>query len=45
MTRDTEVEAALVAKWATMGPLLDERERRLWAATTIPTGRAELAQG
>ena len=32
MTRDTEVEATLVAKWATMGPVLDERGRRLWAA-------------
>ena len=32
MTRDTDVEATLVAKWATMGPMLDERGRRLWAA-------------
>jgi hypothetical protein len=32
VTRDTEVEATLVAKWATMGPVLDERGRRLWAA-------------
>jgi hypothetical protein len=30
--RDTEVEATLVAKWATMGAVLDERSRRLWAA-------------
>jgi len=30
--RDTEIEATLVAKWATMGAVLDERGRRLWAA-------------
>jgi hypothetical protein len=30
--RDTEVEATLVAKWATMSPVLNERGRRLWAA-------------
>ena len=32
MKRDTEIEATLVAKWATMGAVLDERGRRLWAA-------------
>jgi hypothetical protein len=30
--RDTDLEATLVAKWVTMGPVLDERGRRLWAA-------------
>jgi len=33
MRRDTELEATLVAKFAALGDLLDERARRLWAAT------------
>ncbi len=33
MKRDTELEAEIVAKYAAMGPLLNERARRLWAAT------------
>ena len=32
MTRDTDVEALLVAKFVVMAPVLDERGRRLWAA-------------
>ena len=32
MRRDTDLEATLVAKYVVMGPLLDERTRRLWAA-------------
>ena len=32
MTRNDELEATLVAKFSVMGPLLDERARRLWAA-------------
>jgi hypothetical protein len=31
--RDTELEATIVAKYAVVAPLLDERARRLWAAT------------
>lgn len=31
--RNTELEAQIVAKFATMAPVLDERGRRLWAAT------------
>ena len=31
--RDTELEAQIVAKWTVVAPLLDERARRLWAAT------------
>jgi hypothetical protein len=30
--RDTDLEAAIVAKFVVMSPLLDERGRRLWAA-------------
>ena len=30
--RDTDLEATLVAKYVVMGPLLNERTRRLWAA-------------
>src|SRR5882672_291697 len=33
MKRDEEVEAAIVEKYAAMCELLDERARRLWAAT------------
>jgi Rhodopirellula transposase DDE domain len=33
MRRDEAVEAAIVAKYAIIGPVLDERARRLWAAT------------
>ena len=33
MVRDLAMEARLVAKFATIGPLLNERSRRLWAAT------------
>lgn len=33
MTRDLEAEAKVVAKFAAMKPYLNERERRLWAAT------------
>ena len=32
MKRDLDVEAAIVAKYVVMAPLLDERTRRLWAA-------------
>lgn len=32
MTRDTNLEAMIVAKYVVMAPLLDERARRLWAA-------------
>lgn len=32
MIRNTDVEAAIVAKFVVMAPLLDERARRLWAA-------------
>jgi hypothetical protein len=32
MKRDEDLEAAIVKKWVAMGPLLDERARRLWAA-------------
>jgi hypothetical protein len=31
--RDTALEAEIVAKYAAIGPVLDERARRLWAAT------------
>jgi transposase len=31
--RDLELEASIVAKFATIAPLLNERARRLWAAT------------
>jgi len=37
MRRDTELEAAIVAKYAVIGGLLDERARRLWAATESRT--------
>ena len=33
MERDTDLEAVIVAKYADIAPLLDERARRLWAAT------------
>ena len=33
MRRDTEVEAVVVAKYADIAAVLDERARRLWAAT------------
>ena len=32
MKRDLDLEAAIVAKYVVMAPLLDERTRRLWAA-------------
>ena len=32
MRRDTDLEATLVAKYAALSPLLNERARRLWAA-------------
>ena len=32
MRRDLELEASIVEKYAIVGPLLDERARRLWAA-------------
>ena len=32
MQRDTDVEAAIVAKYVVMAPVLNERARRLWAA-------------
>jgi hypothetical protein len=32
MRRDLELEATVVAKYAVLGPVLDERARRLWAA-------------
>ena len=32
MKRDTDVEAAIVAKYVVMAPVLNERTRRLWAA-------------
>jgi transposase len=37
MRRDTELEATIVAKYAVIGELLDERARRLWAATESRT--------
>ena len=33
MQRDLGLEAVIVAKYAAVGPVLDERSRRLWAAT------------
>jgi hypothetical protein len=30
--RDEDLEATIVTKFAAMGPVLDERGRRLWAA-------------
>ncbi len=33
MRRDTDLEATLVAKYAALSDLLDERTRRRWAAT------------
>lgn len=33
MKRNVELEAVLVGKYAVVGPALDERARRLWAAT------------
>ena len=38
MKRDIELEATLVAKYAAVEPVLDERSRRRWAAA-----RARLA--
>jgi transposase len=35
--RDADLEADLVAKFAVIGPLLDERARRLWAAAESRT--------
>ena len=32
MRRNEDLEATIVAKFAVMAPLLDERARRLWAA-------------
>ena len=32
MGRDIDLEVTLVAKYVVMGPLLNERTRRLWAA-------------
>jgi hypothetical protein len=33
MRRDEKLEAAIVAKYAIVAPVLNERARRLWAAT------------
>ena len=33
MQRDITLEAAIVEKYATIAPMLDERARRVWAAT------------
>ena len=33
MQRDIDLEATIVAKYAVVSPVLDERSRRLWAAT------------
>ncbi len=33
MKRDLELEATIVSKYAAIEPFLDERSRRLWAAT------------
>src|SRR5271170_5529564 len=33
MQRDVDLEATVVAKYVALEPLLDERARRLWAAT------------
>jgi Rhodopirellula transposase DDE domain len=33
MRRNVDLEACVVAKYVALGPLLDERARRLWAAT------------
>ena len=33
MQRDVDLEATIVAKYAVVSPVLDERSRRLWAAT------------
>ena len=33
MKRDIALEAAIVGKFAAIAPVLDERARRLWAAT------------
>ncbi len=33
MKRDLVLEASIVAKFVAIAPLLDERARRLWAAT------------
>jgi hypothetical protein len=33
MRRDLDLEAAVVSKYAVLAPVLDERARRLWAAT------------
>ena len=33
MQRDVELEATIVAKYTVVSPVLDERARRLWAAT------------
>ena len=35
MPRDTVLEATIVAKYAALGALLDERARRLWAAAEL----------
>ena len=32
MQRDVDLEATIVAKYAVVSPVLDERSRRLWAA-------------
>ena len=37
MKRDLDLEAAIVAKYVVMAPLLDERSRRLWAAAESAT--------
>lgn len=33
MRRDTDIEATIVAKYSAVGSVLNERQRRLWAAT------------
>ena len=35
MNRDEELEAAIVAKYAVVAPVLNERARRLWAAAEL----------
>ena len=37
MQRDLDLEATLVAKYVVMGPLLNERTRRLWVALRRPS--------
>jgi len=45
LRRDIDLEATLVAKYAALSPLLNERARRLWAAAEAGRHRIRRRRG